>query len=105
MAKKYKYSFAGKKEVREGRGAIVLSALSLILFVVSVGLSAITEGNAGLITGAFGLFSILCGIYGFYMGLSVLKTRQKGHGVASAGSILAGIAVIVWLTVFIMGLK
>lgn len=105
MAKKYKYSFAGKKEVREGRGAIVLSALALTLFFVSLIFSYISEGNAGILVGAFGLFSFLCSIYGFWLGLSALKTRQKGHATAAIGSITSGMIAIVWLAVFILGLK
>lgn len=105
MAKKYKYSFAGKKEVREGRGAIVLSALALALFFISISISYISEGNAGIVIGACGLFSFLCAVYGFYLGLSVLKTRQKGQAIAVVGSISSGIVAILWLTVFLMGLK
>ncbi|MDO4490073.1 MAG: DUF6142 family protein [Lachnospiraceae bacterium] len=105
MAKKYKYSFAGKKEVREGRGAVVLSSLSLALFFISISMSFITEGNAGIVTGAFGLFSFLCAVYGFYLGLSLLRTTQKGHGIAAVGSITSGIVALMWLAVFLMGLK
>ncbi len=104
MAKKYKYSFAGKKEVREGKGAVALSALSLALFFISIIISYISEGNAGLITGAFGLFSILCAGYGFYLGISALRTRKKGHALAAAGSITSGITAIIWLAVFLIGL-
>ncbi|MCQ2509797.1 MAG: hypothetical protein MJ116_04975 [Lachnospiraceae bacterium] len=105
MAKKYKYSFAGKKEVREGRGAIVLSTLALALFFISIIISYISEGNAGVIVGAFGLFSILCAVYGFSVGISVLKSKKKGHTIAAIGSISSGIVAILWLTVFLMGLK
>lgn len=105
MAKKYKYSFAGKKEVREGRGALVLSALALALFFISITISYISEGNAGIAVGAFGLFSLLCAAYGFYLGMSVLKLRQKGHTIATIGSITSGIVAILWLTVFLLGLK
>ncbi len=105
MAKKYKYSFAGKKEVREGRGAIVLSALALALFFAAITVSFISEGNAGRISGAFGLFSLLCSGYGFYLGMSVLKTRKKRQGIAAAGTITSGITAILWLAVFILGLK
>ncbi len=105
MAKKYKYSFAGKKEVREGRGAVMLSALALVLFLISVGMSYIAEGSAGVITGAFGLFSFLCAVYGLYLGITALRARKKGHALAAAGSIASGIVAIIWLTVFLMGLK
>lgn len=105
MAKKYKYSFAGKKEVREGRGAIVLAALALALFLISITISYLSEGNAGQAAGAAGLFSILCSAYGFCMGISALKSRQKGHGLAAAGAITSGITAILWLAVFLMGLK
>ncbi|MDO4617621.1 MAG: DUF6142 family protein [Lachnospiraceae bacterium] len=104
MAKKYKYSFAGKKEVREGKGAILLASLALALFFASLILSYLSEGHAGTLTGAFGLFSFLCALYGLQQGFSALKTRKKGHGIAAVGTICSGITAIIWLTVFLMGL-
>lgn len=105
MAKKYKYSFAGKKEAKEGRGAIVLSAIALALFFASMLISYFTEGNAGILVGAFGLFSFMCSLYGFYLGISVLKTRRKGYTIAAIGSISSGLVAIIWLSMFLMGLK
>ncbi|MCQ2500323.1 MAG: hypothetical protein MJ117_03125 [Lachnospiraceae bacterium] len=105
MAKKYKYSFAGKKEVREGRGAILLSTLALALFFISIILSYLSEGHAGIIVGAFGLFSFLCAVYSFIQEIKILSKMTKGHGIAAAGAILSGIVAILWLTIFLLGLK
>ena len=105
MAKKYKYSFTRKNEAKGGREAVILSAVSLALFLVLIVVSFCYAGEGGPILGAVGLVAMLLALYGCYLGLKGLVEKDTGHRLSAIGTICAGVMSIVWLALFLVGVK
>ena len=105
MAKRYKYSFSGKNEAKGGTEAIVLAAVSFAAFLVLAIVSFAFSGAGGTALGAVGLFAMILAVYGFYLGLKGLSERNTGHKYATIGTIAAGGVSILWLALFLAGVK
>jgi hypothetical protein len=105
MAKKYKYSFTQKNESKEGLEALILSGLSFAAFLVLCILAFAFSGEGGTVLGAVGLVAMLMALYGAYLGLKGLAGRTVKKRYAASGTICAGIMSIVWLAVFLVGVK
>lgn len=105
MAKRYKYSFTRKNEAKGGREALVLAGISFAAFLVLIFVSFAFSGNGGTILGAVGLFAMILAVYGFCLGLKGLSERNTGHRYAAIGTIAAGGVSILWLALFLAGVK
>ena len=105
MAKKYKYSFTRDHEAKEGLEALVLSGISFAAFIVLAIISFAFSGNGGAVLGAAGLVAMLLAVYGCYLGLKGLAEKNTGHRFAAIGTIFAGVMSIIWLALFLVGVK
>ena len=105
MAKKYKYSFTRKNEAKGGKEALVLAGISFAAFLVLIIVSFAFSGNGGTVLGAVGLCAMILAIYGFYLGLKGLSERNAGHRHATIGTLAAGGMSILWLALFLAGVK
>ena len=88
MAKKYKYSFTRDHEAKEGLEALVLSGISFAAFIVLAIISFAFSGKGGAVLGAIGL-----------------AEKNTGHRFAAIGTIFAGVMSIIWLALFLVGVK
>lgn len=105
MAKKYKYSFSRTNEAKEGKEALVLAGVSFAAFIVLTIVSFAMSGKGGVALGAVGLVAMLLAVYGCCLGLKGLASENTGHRLAAMGTISAGVMSIVWLALFLVGVK
>ena len=105
MSKRQKFRFTSKPSASGGRLSIVLAAVSGGIMIASMIVSFIYEGNGGRILGALGLCAILLAGYGFVLGINGLNERKVDHMKSFIGTVTSGLAVILWLAVFFVGLK
>lgn len=103
MAKRYRYSFAKKREAAKGKLSVGLAAASLLLFLAAVLTAFMLEGQFGFIIGGICLFAMLLSIYGFIMGLTSFSEEGRLHRTSIIGSITNGIIMVIWLGFFLMG--
>ena len=104
QGKKSRYTFL-KKVAPGAKESMVLSSVSLGLFLLSVLLSYALGGSGGAFLGAIGLFALLVAIYGFLMGLRAISAHGTNHMVTALGTIYAGIMCVVWIGLFFLGLS
>ncbi len=103
MKRKFKYSFARKKEAEGGIISSIYAGFSLGLFIVSAILSFYLEGNAGRWIGTFGLMAILFSACGFVTGLKSFKEKDRNYRFSAIGSLLSGVFLVGWLALFLNG--
>lgn len=104
MAKRYRYAFAKKKESVKGKLSVILAAVSVLLFGVSVFTAAFwLQEKYGFIIGGVCLFAALLSVYGFFMGLTGFSEENCVHRTCIVGSIVNGIIMVFWLSFFLMG--
>lgn len=104
MRKKYKYSFARKKEADGGFVSLIYAGISLFLFLVAALLSFSQSGNAGSWIGAFGVMAILFSACGFAAGLRSFKEKDRNYYFSAIGSLANGMFLIGWLALFLIGI-
>ncbi len=106
MAKKYKYSFTRKNEAKGGKRKRWCLPESLSLLSVLIIVSFAFSGNGGTVLGAVGLCAMILAVYGFgILGLKGLSERNAGHRHATIGTLAAGGMSILWLALFLAGVK
>ena len=105
MAKKYRYSVTRKKGSRGGMAGLVISIMSAGLLLASVIISFIYRGNGDYLVGAFGLLGFMLAVYGFTEGVRALLDKNSGHILSTAGTIASGVMAVVWLCLFLLGVK
>ena len=104
MRRRYKYSFARKKETEGGCFAMIYAGLSLGLFLVSAMLSFRLSGDAGRWIGAFGVMAILFSAIGFVTGIKSFKEKDKSYRFSAMGSLVNGVFFVGWLALFLNGI-
>ncbi|MGI6116819.1 MAG: hypothetical protein ACOYBC_00375 [Bilifractor sp.] len=100
---KNKYTFV-KKVAPAAKESLIMSTISLGLFVLDIILSCAFSGKGGAFLGAIGLFAMLVAMYGFYLGIRAISKRGTNYRITALGTIFAGIMSIIWLSVFFLGL-
>lgn len=103
MAKRYRYSFAKKKESGKGIFSVVLAISSILLFVAAIILSMNLSASWKFLTGGVSLFAMLLSVYGFFVGLSGFSEEGSMHRTSMVGSIGNGIIMIGWISLFLTG--
>ena len=104
MARRYRYSFAKKKEAKDGKVSVGISAASLILFIAAVMTAFLGGEKLGTLVGGISLFAALISVYGFIIGLKSFSEKDRNHRTSMVGSIANGIIMVCWLGMFLMGL-
>lgn len=105
MARRYRYAFARQKEAEEGVLATILAGVSVLLFVIAVGISFFAggEGMLGTIIGGISVCATLLSLYGFIQGMRSFSKENRNHTYGIAGAIANGIIMIGWLGLFLLG--
>ncbi len=104
MADKKKYRFVEKVQSRDGKLATALAGASALLFVLVVIISFAAGGKAESFVGGLALTAALLSVYGFYVGMRSFSEKNVSSKFSLIGSILSGIIMIGWLTLFLVGL-
>ncbi len=105
MAKKKMYTFSEKRQSRQGITSAVMGGLSLVIFAVLVYVSYWNYGEGGIYLGAFGLVGAFLSVTGLINGLLSFKEKHILHTSSKAGSILSSIALVVWMSVVLIGVS
>lgn len=104
MARRYRYSFAKKKEAKKGKWSVGIAVFSLLLFFAAVFVSFWLNGQYGFVAGGICLFAALLSVYGFILGLLSFSETQCMHRTSIIGSIANGVFMAMWLGVYLIGL-
>ena len=100
MAKAYTYKRAGRK----GVVSVVLSGITIILFLGLLTACTALKGQAGLWAGAVGFSGMMAALAGVIIGLRSFRDRQPSYGFSKTGTIINGMMVAVWFILFCRGL-
>ena len=103
--KKQRFDFSKKAHSTGGRISLILALVSFALFGAAAAISWIKVGEAGSFVGGFGVTGLLLALYGFIVGMRSFKEKNVSPVLSVAGSIGCGIMTIVFLTLFLVGLK
>lgn len=101
--RKRKVMFSDKQHAKKGVVASALGVIALLVLAGLIGIAYATEGNVNRIAGVIGVFDILlCGI-GFVLGVISFKERDRIYVFSGAGTILNGILIFIWISIYIRG--
>ena len=103
MARQVKYSFLKKNVAAQAKLSILLALISLAVMPVLLLLSFFGVGRGRLILGAVALVAVLLAIYAFVLGIRALTKRDSRIRTAAAATILSGVVLIAWISVFVFG--
>ena len=103
MAKTYTYK-VHPRAGRKGVVSVVLSGITIILFLGLLTACTVLKGQAGLWAGAVGFSGMMAALAGVIIGLRSFRDRQPSYGFSKTGTIINGIMVAVWFILFCRGL-
>lgn len=104
MKKRYRYAFTKKEETEGGFASAIFACISLVLFLISAGMSFFWEGNAESWIGAFGVMGILFSMNGFLVGIKSFQEKERNYRLSMVGSMASGIFFVGWLALFLIGI-
>lgn len=104
MARRYRYSFARKKESKRGKWSVGIAVLSLLLFFAAIFASYWLRRKYGYVAGGLCLSAALLSIYGFILGLMSFSEQNCMHRTSIVGSIANGVIMTAWLGFYLIGL-
>lgn len=105
MAKRFKYTSRLRPEAKGGVAAILMAAISALLFLVAVITSYVYAGEAGIVLGAIGLTGLLLAIVGFFIGIKSFSEKERSHKFSTIASIANGIIAVIWLGLYLVGIR
>lgn len=85
--------------------SIALAIVSGAVMLASILISFFMAGKGDTILGALGLGAIALAFYGFILGLQGLNQKKVDHRFSFIGTVASGLAVILWLAIFFVGMK
>lgn len=103
MRKRFRYAFTKKKETDGGFTSMIFAGFSLLLFLVSTGISFGWNGSADSWVGALGLMGMLFAVCGFYIGIKSFQERDRNYWFSVIGSMANGVFAVGWLALFLIG--
>lgn len=104
MARKANFKFTDKRHAKRGIASMVLAVLSLAVFGGLIFVSFRMKGNGGVYIGSLGLTALIMNFVGLYEGIISFRETDKYYLFSKLGSILNVIIMVVWVSVFLMGI-
>lgn len=105
MGRKPTYSFAEKRHSQKGITSTVLGLLSVIVCIVLLCIAIFTRGGGGPYMGSIGMTAIIIAIAGLVIGLRSFQEKNKLSFFSKAGSIINGTVLVVWLAIYLFGVR
>lgn len=105
MKKNHRLSVVDKKETRQDKFAVLLSVVSGLAMVFCIVMSIVYKGKGGTYLGAVGLAAALLALYGCVLSFRTLYRKRRGSRLLYTGAIMGGVLFILWMAVFLSGLK
>ena len=98
------YVYEETKYSGKGILATVLGGVSLLIFLVLVGVCILIGGTAGEWIGTIGFTAFAVAFYGLVTGLQSFRQQCKSYIFCKVGTLFCGFMVAVWFLIFCMGL-
>ena len=98
-----KYLFTSKKSSFKGMISVILSAFSLVLFLMVIYAVLKSGGNAGERMGAAGFMSLFFGISGAVVGIVSLAERDTFRLFPRLGTGISVLMIILWGGIIYVG--
>jgi len=105
LADKQRFRFISKPVAKGGKLSAALSAASAGFMVAAIIISSVMGGEAGTITGGLGFCGTLLAVVAFILGIKGLGEKNVSHKLSFIGSVAGGLAAILWLAIFFVGIK
>ncbi len=99
------YTFLEPGDMPRANAAILFSGLSLAILLITILAAFFLGGKGGMILGAAGLAGALFALYAFVIGMIALARRESRYRLCVVSAIVSGLMMIIWLTVFLNGLR
>lgn len=103
MARKTMYSFEEKRHPFNGIVSTILGIIGLLILLGTIYASYYNRGDAGIYAGAFGITGMLFSLTGFILGIKSFSEKNIKYRYPKIGSIMSGIAFVLWLGILAMG--
>lgn len=105
MKSRRRYSVLEKPLSKKSKLSLALAGISAAAFLFCIIVSAIFAGDAATFIGAVALAAMLLALYGCYLGIRELAEPKSEFRKSYLGAIVSGVMFIVWMTVFLTGVK
>ena len=104
--KRQSYTYVYEETSHSGRGilATVLGGISLLIFIILVGICAVLQGSGGPWAGSIGFTAFAAAFTGMVYGLKSFHDQCKSYIFCKVGTLLGGFMVAVWFLIFCVGL-
>lgn len=99
------YSFLEPGDMPRANASIIFSGLSLAILLIMIFVAFVMEGQGGPVMGAVGLVGALFALFAFVIGMIALAKRESRYRLCVAAAIISGLMMIIWLTVFLNGIR
>ena len=99
------YSFLEPGDMPRANASLVFSGLSLAVLLITILVASVLEGKGGQVLGAAGLVGALFALYAFIIGMRALARRESRYRLCVTAAITSGLMMIIWLTVFLNGVR
>ena len=99
------YSFLEPGDMPRANASLIFSGLSLAILLIMIFVAAVLEGQGGPVMGAAGLVGALFALYAFIIGMIALAKRESRYRLCVVAAITSGLMMIIWLTVFLNGVR
>lgn len=105
MAKKKRYNYIKKKPAAETWACALTAVLSVLLLVLSIGISVYLQGQGPLLLGALGISSAVMSIFSLLHMLHALRDPEKNYLPVRIAGAAAGIVLLIWILLMVVGLQ
>ena len=99
------YSFLEPGDLPRANASLIFSGLSLAILLIMIFVAFVMEGQGGLVLGAAVLVGALFALYAFIIGMIALAKRESRYRLCVVAAITSGLMMIIWLTVFLNGVR
>ena len=104
MANKKRYNYIRKKIVPGTWFRVMTAIISFVLLVSCIVISTCMEGQGPLFVGALGISSIIMAVYTVFKSMVFEKDPECNYIPLYVAGIAAGIIVILWVILLLLGL-
>lgn len=103
--KNQSFNFIKRKQSRGGKEATGLGIASIALLIAAAVVSWVMEGKAGVYVGGMAIIGTLLAVFGFVTGMKSFREKDVSLTLSVAGTIACGLVFVVWMTMFVAGIR
>lgn len=103
IGKRRKIQFTDKKHPIMGIFSLLMAVISLVLMIALFIFSGMEGGKGGIVYGYLGIINFVLSAIGFILALRCFRKEDIYMTTPTAGSILNGIIIIIYLILYFWG--